>query len=686
MATSKPSVEQLITDNIDVWASAIKKRGSQGRGSSKKITLYGIKKLRELILELAVRGLLVPQNPCDEPASVLLEKIAAEKEQLLKNKKIKKPKKLLAIADDEKVGVLPDGWEFVRLNDLGEWGAGATPRRGNSELYGGAIPWFKSGELVGDYISVSEETVTEEALKQASLRFNKIGDVLLAMYGATIGKTSILSVEATTNQAVCACTPFTGFSNIFLLTLLKAYKPRFIAMGTGGAQPNISREKIIATVVALPPEAEQPRIVAKVNELMALCDQLEQQTETSLSAHQTLVETLLNTLLTAQATNTNKAESSTQKSSSQANTNQESSFDQAWNRIAQHFDVLFTTEHSIDQLKQVILQLAVMGKLVPQDSRDEPASVLLEKIAAEKELLIKEKKIKKLKKLNAISKEELFGELPQGWEYVRLNDLGEWGAGATPRRGNTELYGGSIPWFKSGELVGDYIDLSEETVTQEALKQSSLRLNKVGDVLLAMYGATIGKTSILKVEATTNQAVCACTTFTGFYNVYLLTLLKAYKPRFIGMGAGGAQPNISREKIIATVIPLPPEAEQPRIVAKVDELMALCDTLKERIVKSRTTQLHLADAMADSALGRTTVIRLEEKEEKRAMKISTELSLGVVEYDKTAILAPLVGDDGADAKTVWSKSKLNLPEFYKQLKLEITAGFVAKPAKAEFEG
>lgn len=229
------SAEKLITDHIDIWTSAVQAKSSSGRGSSKKRELYGIKKLRELILELAVRGKLVPQDPNDEPASVLLERIAAEKAQLVKQKQIKKPKALPAIEDTEMPFALPNGWEWVRLNDLGEWGAGATPKRGNSEFYGGDIPWFKSGELTADYISESEETVTETALVQTSLRYNKVGDVLVAMYGATIGKTAILDVRATTNQAVCACTPFTGFLNTYLLTLLKAYKPRLVGMGAGGS-------------------------------------------------------------------------------------------------------------------------------------------------------------------------------------------------------------------------------------------------------------------------------------------------------------------------------------------------------------------------------------------------------------------------------------------------------------------
>ncbi len=583
MAASNSPAEQLITENLDIWTSAIKKRGSQGRGSSKKIELYGVKKLRELILELAVRGLLVPQDPNDEPASVLLEKIAAEKEQLIKDKKIKKPKKLDAIKDIEKFGKLPIGWEFVRLNDLGEWGAGATPRRGSSELYGGDIPWFKSGELVGDYISTSEETVTEEALKKASLRYNKAGDVLLAMYGATIGKTSILEVPATTNQAVCACTPFTGFSNIYLLTLLKAFRPKFISMGAGGAQPNISREKIIATVIALPPQAEQPRIVAKVDELMALCDQLEQQTESSLLAHQTLVETLLNTLLNAD----------------------QNSFDPAWERIAQHFDVLFTTEHSIDQLKQTILQLAVMGKLVPQDPHDEPASVLIEKIAAEKEQLIKDKVIKKQKPLPPISEDEKPFELPKGWEWCRLPDIGDLARGKSkhrPRNDPSLYIDGKIPLIQTGDVsrasgvIHTYTALYNET----GLAQS--RLWPKGTMCITI-AANIADTSVLGFDACFPDSVVGYTPFDKAIDVkYFEFFIRTAKSDLEKYAPSTAQKNINLEILSQVLVPLPPKKEISRIVTKIENLITLCDRLKININQSQTTQLQLADAMAEQAL------------------------------------------------------------------------------------
>ena len=485
------NINALVTDNIDIWTSAIKTQSTSGRGSRKNLELTGIKKLRELILELAVRGKLVPQDPDDEPAFVLLDKMSAEKEQLYQDKKIKKPKKLPEISKSEKLFQLPTGWSYSRLNELGEWGAGSTPKRSNLEYYGGDIPWFKSGELVADYILKSEETVTELALKESSLRYNNIGDVLLAMYGATIGKTAILNVPATTNQAVCACTTFSGFENIYLLTLLKAYRHRFIGMGAGGAQPNISREKIIATVILLPPTAEQHRIVTKVDELMVLCDQLEQQSEKSITAHQTLVDTLLDALVNPEQDAT--------------------AFADSWALIEQHFELLFTTEQSIDKLKQTILQLAVMGKLVPQDPNYEPASVLLENIAAEKERLVKEKKIKKQKALPEITEDEKMGILPNSWEWARLGSFSIIGTGATPLKGNTDYYSPEeVNWVTSGATGDDYIFSTTEKISMKAVNETNVSIYPIGTLIIAMYGQgkTRGQISELMVEAGTNQA-CA---------------------------------------------------------------------------------------------------------------------------------------------------------------------------------
>ncbi|MGE6391255.1 restriction endonuclease subunit S [Psychrobacter pacificensis] len=579
--------EQLITEHIDIWTSAILAKSTNGRGSGKKYELYGITKLRELILELAVRGKLVPQDANDEPASVLLEKIEAEKAQLIKDKKIKKPKKLAKISDDEHYFSTPQGWHWSRLNDIGEWGAGATPSRSNSKYYGGGIPWFKSGELSEDYISVSQETITESALKETSIRENKSGDVLLAMYGATIGKASILEVAGTTNQAVCACTPFSGVTNTFLLMLLKAYRARFIGMGAGGAQPNISREKIIATVIALPPTAEQKRIVAKVDELMLLCDQLEQQTEASIDAHATLVDVLLATL-----TESSDADELTQN----------------WARMAEHFDSLFTTEQSIEALKQTVLQLAVMGKLVPQNPEDEPASVLLEKIAEEKEQLVEQGEIRKSKSLDKVNEEEKLYDLPFNWEWTRLGDIAAVGTGATPSRNESKYWSSQdINWVSSGETSEPFIFDTKEKVSHLAIKETNVSVYPPGTLVVAMYGQgkTRGQITELKIEAGTNQACAAIRLIQldELHRYYIkLFFWKSYE-EIRSNAAGGAQPNLNVSKITSTVIPLPPLAEQHRIVAKVDELMTICNQLKVKLQQSQETQVQLTDALIDRALG-----------------------------------------------------------------------------------
>ena len=485
----KISAEKLITENIDIWTSAIKKRGSQGRGSSNKTELYGIKKLRELILELAVRGLLVPQDPNDEPASVLLEKIAAEKEQLIKDGKIKKQKALPEISEDEKPFELPNGWEWTRIPAVGhDWGQ-VKPDQAFTYIDVGSIN--KELGLVQSPSILSEENAPSRArkiVKEGTVIYSTIRPYLLniAVINSEINPMPIAST------AFAIIHPYSGISSSFIYRYLRS--PIFInyveSVQTGVAYPAINEKQFSLGLFPLPPEAEQHRIVAKVDELMTLCDQLEQQTESSLTAHQTLVETLLNTLLNAD----------------------QNSFNPAWERIAQHFDILFTTEHSIDQLKQTILQLAVMGKLVPQDPNDEPASVLLEKIAAEKEQLIKDKVIKKQKPLPPISEDEKPFELPKGWEWCRISEIAQVGTGATPSRTNpTYFTPAEVNWVTSGETDKDYVFETKELVSKKAVSETNVSIYPVGTLLVAMYGQgkTRGQITELMIEAGTNQACAA---------------------------------------------------------------------------------------------------------------------------------------------------------------------------------
>lgn len=248
----------------------------------------------------------------------------------------------------------------------------------------------------------------------------------------------------------------------------------------------------------------------------------------------------------------------------------------------------------ITDLRTSILQYAVQGKLVEQNPQDEPASELLKRIKAEKEQLIKDGKIKKEKSLPSITQDEIPYDLPQGWQWVRLGDIGDWGAGSTPNRARTDYYfNGTIPWLKTGDLNDSFITEIPEKITELALEQTSVKIKPIGSLLIAMYGATIGKLGILTIPATTNQACCACIAFQEIETKFLFYYLLSERNNLRKRGDGGAQPNISREKIIAYLLPLPPLAEQKRIVTNVDKLMQICEELeiKNSIAQKSSSEL-----------------------------------------------------------------------------------------------
>lgn len=275
----------------------------------------------------------------------------------------------------------------------------------------------------------------------------------------------------------------------------------------------------------------------------------------------------------------------------------------------------------VEVLKQKILDLAIRGKLVPQDPNDEPASVLIEKIKAEKSKLVKEGKIKATKEESYIYKgsdncyyenDELFmnyndsnfiEDIPSSWVITKMKNIGEWGAGATPLRSNIKYYNGNIPWLKTGELNNDYINDSQEKITQLALDECSLRINKPGDILIAMYGATIGKLGIANCELTTNQACCGCTPFPFIYNKYLFYYLMFLKEYFISISFGGAQPNISKEKILDTYIAFPKISEQIRICSVIESVFRCIDNIKTNYIEVQNYISIAKQKVLDSIFG-----------------------------------------------------------------------------------
>ncbi|HBC3511455.1 restriction endonuclease subunit S [Vibrio parahaemolyticus] len=582
------AVENLITEHIDIWTSAVKSKSTSGRGSSKKLELYGVKKLRELILELAVRGKLVPQDPNDEPASVLLERIAAEKAQLVKEKKIKKQKALPEVTEQEAPFNVPKDWEWTRLGNLSSdihygYTASAKP---NSE----GVRLLRITDIQNDKVNwgtVPACDITEEKAKSYLLEND---DILIARTGGTIGKSYL--VENIDLQAVFASylirvkrvqAVYAPFTKVFLGSQL--YWKQLIENSAGTGQPNVNATALKQLLFIVPPFNQQKRIVAKVDELMALCDQLEQQTEASIEAHQVLVTTLLDTL-------TNSADAD--------------ELMQNWARINEHFDTLFTTEESIDQLKQTILQLAVMGKLVSQDPSDEPAAELLKRIAEDKAQLVKDKKIKKQKALPPIAEDEKPFELPNGWEWCSLSSLGHFFGGKTPSKSNSSFWGGDVLWVTPKDMKRTHIDDSEDKITQAGV-DSGLALVEVNSLMCVTRSGILRRhfpVALAKKQCTVNQDLKVLSFYDKSVADYVLLMMQGFEQHILDKltKTGTTVESLKFDEFSVYPFMLPPLKEQRRIVSKVEDLMIMCEELKARLKYSQITQQQLIDAIAGQAV------------------------------------------------------------------------------------
>ncbi|MBQ8222431.1 MAG: restriction endonuclease subunit S [Bacteroidales bacterium] len=441
--------------------------------------------------------------------------------------------------DDEIPFEIPQSWCWVRLAQV------LTVKGGKRIPLGDSFsPWptshiyirvteMKNHTLVANNLKYISDSVYEK-IKNYTISKN---DLYLTIAG-TIGSVGIVpdmfdGMNLTENAV--------KLTNILVNKMFLVYgissqfvQSQFAEKTKQMAQPKLAIERILTTLIPLPPSSEQECIVSKIEEIMPIVEKY------------------------------NKSQDSLDKLNAEI----------------------------VDKLKKSVLQEAIQGKLVPQSPDDEPASVLLERIKEEKAKLFKEGKLKKKDLVDSVIfkgddnkyyekvgseitciDEEIPFEIPLNWRWARMGTIGDWGSGSTPQRGNPAYYGGDILWLKTGELNNGVVYDSEEKITDKALQECSLRLNKIGDVLIAMYGATIGKVAIAGREMTTNQACCGCTPY-QIYNKYLFHFLIASKDAFIKKGEGGAQPNISREKLIHHLMPIPPIQEQYRIVEKLEFVIA----------------------------------------------------------------------------------------------------------------
>ena len=516
------------------------------------------KQLKNSILQWAIQGKLVPQDPNDEPASVLLERIRAEKARLVKEKKIKKDKnesiiyrgednsyyeKFLATGEvkciDEEIPFeIPQGWEWSRMGSIGDWGAGATPAKGNTSYYGGNILWLRTGELNNSIVNDTEIKITDKALKECSLRLNKAGDVLIAMYGATIGKVAIAGCELTTNQACCACTPI-GIFNYYLFYFLMGNQVDFIKKGEGGAQPNISREKLVAHLMPIPPIQEQHRIVERIKDVLPLTDKY---------AHSQIALDELNRSING-------------------------------------------------KLKKSILQEAIQGRLVPQVAEEGTAQELLEQIKLEKQKLVKEGNLKKsalsdsviykgddnkyFEKIGTIEKDitdEIPFEIPNSWCWIRLNNLCNITNGFTPLRTEPKFWeNGNINWFTVEDIrkQGEYIYQTTQKITELAVSKD--RIVRAGSVLLCCT-ASVGQCAMTMIPTTTNQQFNALTIKEEYRclvnDEFLYLFVKTLAPILHDLAGKTTFEFISVKKVGNILVPIPPVLEQCRICKVTNKAIA----------------------------------------------------------------------------------------------------------------
>jgi len=579
------SARELITEHLDLWTGAVTKKSSSGRGSNGKVELTGVKKLRELILELAVRGSLVDQIPGGESAQELLERCLKAKAASVEQGKLKKARKHAPITSEDTPFSLPHGWSWSRLDDLLRVINGRAYKK--HEMLSSGTPLLRVGNLFTSNVWYYSDLELEED------KYIDSGDLIYA-WSASFGPFIWDGGRAIYHYHIWKLDLFdeSAISKQFLFLYLKAITEEIKSSGSGIAMIHMTKGKMEELVFPIPPLEEQHRIVQKVDELMALCDRLEQQTSDQLEAHETLVDTLLGTLT--------QSENATELADN-------------WARVAAHFDTLFTTEQSIDKLKQTIMQLAVMGRLVEQDTADEPASQLLQSIQCEISNLAQNGQIKKSKQvLEADGAEKPFS-IPQSWQWAALENLAlHSSAGWSPKCSDTPRNNERWGVLKVSAVTWGTFQPDENKELPPHLEPRPEYEVQPSDFLISRANtAELVARSVVVPDSTPQKLMMSDKiirfSFTKKINTRYINLFNncSYARSYYLSVAGGtssSMKNVSRAQIQALAIPMPPINEQHRIVQKVDELMALCDQLKDRLNQASETRCQLAEAVVTNAL------------------------------------------------------------------------------------
>lgn len=570
-------VDRLIADNLDIWTSATERKSGAGRGGGKRISLYGIERLRALILDLAVRGKLVPQDAGDEPASSLLPRMGNEQKLRVKLGEIKSPKGPAKPSSEP--FELPPGWLWIPLWQTGNIFTGNSINaslRSELETNDDGRPFVATKDVGYGLDPIDYDNGLKVKFGDERFTIAKPNAVFICAEGGSAGrKMAVSDREMAFGNKLIANEPWPQIEPRYILyTYRSDYFFDCFSREMTGIIGGISRAKFLALPFPLPPLAEQRRIVAKVDELMALCEALERESADAMTAHAHLVEELLATLVNSASTADLAAN---------------------WARLESHFDTLFTTEASIDALKQTILDLAIRGLMVTQFESDEPASVLLWRIG----------KSKRTKQRASQQQKHAF-ECPNGWEWTSVQEL------LDPAREisygviklGPEPSSGGIPILRCSDVKPGFLDLSGVRNVSHEIEEEYVRTRLLGGEIVMNIRGTLGGVAIIPEQlmgynvAREVAVIPVSKDISKHFLVY--AMMSPYFWNHIleslrGIAYKGLNLSILRD----LPVPVPPVSEQHRIVAKVDALMALCDALKARITDAAATQKHLADAIVE---------------------------------------------------------------------------------------
>lgn len=624
----------------------------------------GVGKLRELILQLAVQG-KIASTTSDASSRVLLDEVRAIKADLVSCKRLPREKPFPEVLSREITVDAPSHWQWVRFGELWQLlsGRDLEPSQYNDSKNG--IPYITgASNIENGVITVNRWTPDPVVVSVA-------GDLLITCKG-TIGKTAFNTLgDVHIARQIMAVRNFSGkLDTGFLKIWLDGFVGQLVEKSKSMI-PGFSRDDLVLAVYPVFSIEEQSSIVAKVEELMVLCDKLETQQQ----ARRKLQNTLRQSILQAIASATSPHELQT-----------------TWARLADNFGRLFHAPEDVGQLRDLILDLAVHGLLVDQSEADEPITEWLANVTATKAILAKQKLIPKQTTMADLADDEYPFSPPKGWIFVRLGQItNKIGSGSTPRGGSEVYVKEGIPFLRSQNVWNDGLRLDDVAcITQEEHERISGTAVLGNDVLLNITGASLGRCALVPSEfgeANVSQHVTIIRLTDPQVREYLhLCILSPYTQSMIwGRQVGMAREGLSKKVLEQFEIPLPPIAEQHRIVARVAELMRFCDVMKQQLKRS----LQIAEKLAVASVANITGIAIEQEEEPMKApqtELIAPIRLGTVHDIKIqAPLATILARHNGEmsAKDLWQRFGGEIDAFYAQLKTEVTHGWILEPAPAE---